>query len=421
MSASEPDETLAASPREKRGLAAKAVHEEQALRARWEATQENLRERFDVPIARATTLTRRTLALFPVRVWRNFLQNQGFLLAAGVSYQTLFAAFAAIYVAFAVIGLWLGNDQDAIDGLIDVINTFIPGLIGENGLASVDAVRQITRDMTGTLSITGFIALGTLLWTAIGAISFARRAVRGVFGIAPDRRNYFLLKSLDLLAALTFGIGLLLGTMLSTIATWALNLVFDLIGISESSSLFNFSVRTITLVVLYGINTALMAALFRFLTGTSLTWRRILPGALLGASATTLLQLGFGLFLSYSPSNPLLVTFTVFIVMLLWFRLIGIVLLVSASWIAVAASDDHIALIPQTEAERLAAEHKALLLAAQVRLRTAIDERESAPWYRRWAADRALRAAQEELEQVEDATPPPPTTRRRAKGVGGDR
>ena len=78
--------------------------------------QASLRERFDAPISKATALTQRTLAWFPVRVWRHFLQHNGFLLAAGVSYQALFAIFAAIYVAFAIAGLWLGGSADAVEG-----------------------------------------------------------------------------------------------------------------------------------------------------------------------------------------------------------------------------------------------------------------------------------------------------------------
>lgn len=66
-----------------------------------------LRERFEEPIARATELTKKTLAWFPVRVWRHFLQHNGFLLAASISYQALFAIFAVIYVAFAAVGVWL--------------------------------------------------------------------------------------------------------------------------------------------------------------------------------------------------------------------------------------------------------------------------------------------------------------------------
>ena len=52
-------------------------------------------------------LTHKTMALFPVRVWRHFLARNGFLLSSGMSYQALFAVFAAIYVVFAVAGIWL--------------------------------------------------------------------------------------------------------------------------------------------------------------------------------------------------------------------------------------------------------------------------------------------------------------------------
>ncbi|MFM9776348.1 hypothetical protein ACKI1Z_42485, partial [Streptomyces galilaeus] len=85
-----------------------------------------LRERLDAPLSAATEITRKTLALFPVRVWRHFLQHNGFLLAAGVSYQALFAFFAVIYVAFATVGVWLGGSPGAVHALIDVINGYIP-------------------------------------------------------------------------------------------------------------------------------------------------------------------------------------------------------------------------------------------------------------------------------------------------------
>ncbi|MBN9181328.1 MAG: YihY/virulence factor BrkB family protein, partial [Microbacterium sp.] len=69
--------------------------------------------------------------------------------------------------------------------------------------------------------------------------------------------------------------------------------------------------------------------------------------------------------------------------------------------------DRRIPLQTLSEAERVAAEHQALLTAAQVRLRTARAARESARWHQVWAADRAVRAAQEELAQVEASAPPP--------------
>ena len=386
-----------------------AEREEESLRARWEATQEDLRERFDQPISKASALTQRTLAWFPVRVWRHFLQHNGFLLAAGVSYQALFATFAGIYVAFAIVGLWLGASQDAIDALIELLNSYIPGLIAPSGgVFTNDEVAAIATSSATTLGITGAIALGTLLWTAIGFITFARRAVRDIFGLPPDLRSYFLLKARDFLGAFLFALALLLGFAATTLGTWALKAVFGWLGWSDVSEWYQYAARIGSVVISFAIFSGALAALIRFLTGTKLKWRRIWPGALLGGGAITVLQLFTGWLLVYTPTNALLATFAIFIALLLWFRIIGIIMLVAASWVAVAAKDADVPLIPQSEAERLAAEHQALLVAARVRLRTAQDARDSATWFRAWAADRAVRAAEQELAQVEASAPPPP-------------
>ncbi|WP_439591841.1 YihY/virulence factor BrkB family protein [Microbacterium sp.] len=380
------------------------------MRERWEATQENLRERFDEPINRATLLTQRTLAWFPVRVWRHFLQHNGFLLAAGVSYQALFAIFATIYVAFTVTGLWLGGSAEAVDGLIEVINSYIPGLISDDGsgLFTTEQVTAIATGSTSALVITGAIALITAMWTAIGFVTFARRAVRDIFGIAPDRRSYLLLKARDLLAAVIFGISLVAGFALSSIGTWALNLIFSLFGWNTATGWYEVGVRVSAVVVSLALYTAALAALVKFLTGLTLHWRQIWPGAALGGAAVTVLQVGAGFLLVYTPSNPLLATFAIFIGLLLWFRIIGVIILVASAWIAVAAADRNMPLVTKSEADRLREEHAALVLAAHVRLRTAKDERASAPWFRIPFADRAVARAQSELAQVEASAPPPP-------------
>lgn len=386
-----------------------AAQREETLRQRWDDTQNSLRMRFDQPISRATRITQATMAWFPVRVWRHFLIHNGFLLAAGVSYQALFASFAAIYVAFAIAGVWLGGSEEAVEWLIHLINNYIPGLISDSGgIVTPEQVQTIASQNSGVLGWTGVIALGTLIWTAIGFVTYARRAVRDIFGMPPDRRSYFLLKARDLLAAAIFGLALVVGAALGSIGTWALSAIVSLLGLNFGGGWMNAGVRTGSIVVGFAITAAALAALFRFLSGAQLAWRRIWPGAMIGGIGISILQLGAGLLLSYTPSNPLLATFAIFIGLLLWFRLIGIVMLVGAAWIAVAANDRNVALLPETEAERVAAEHAALLLAAQVRLRTAEDAKVHAPWFRAWLADRAVREAEEELRQVEASAPPIP-------------
>lgn len=395
-----------------------AAREEESLRQRWELTQESLRQRFDEPIQAATKLTEATLAWFPVRVWRHFLINNGFLLGAGISYQALFAIFAVVYVAFAITGLWLGGNTDAVDGMISLINGYVPGLIGDDGIVTTDEVRQIAASTSGVLSVTGLIALVAVIWTAIGWVTYSRRGVRDIFGLPPDRRSYLKLKARDLLAALLFGAALIVGAGLTFIASWALTWMLSLFGVDAGEGLLNSGIRIGSVIVSFAINATAVASLVRFLTGTSLRWHAIWPGALMGGGALTVLQFGAGLLLSYTPSNPLLATFAIFVGLLLWFKISGIILLVAAAWIAVASRDKGIPILLPTEAEQIAAEHQALLLAANVRLRTARQARSSTPWYRVWRADRAVREAEEELRQVEAATPQLPQLSKRHVGSG---
>ena len=367
-------------------------------RARWDDSV--LRERLDEPIERATALRRRTLAAFPVRVWRHFLRHNGFLLAASISYQSLFAMFAVLYSAFAIIGIWLGGSKRAIDALIAVVNSYIPDLISAEGLVTPEEVTDVARSSASALAVTGSVALLVAIWTAIGFVTYTRRAVRDIFGLPFDSRSYLLLKARDFLAAAGFGISLVLGAGLGALASGAVNLLFEVFG-WDTSTWVSVASRVGSILVAFVINSTALALLFRFLAGASVPWRTIWPGALLGGAAIGVLQLGAGLLLVYTPSNPLLATFSAFIAFLVWFRMIAIVILVAASWIAVVAADQDIPLTHTTEEQRRAAEARALVVAAEVRLREAVAAREKAPWWQVWRADRNVRAAEDDLARAQ--------------------
>ncbi|MDR6167198.1 membrane protein [Microbacterium paludicola] len=370
-----------------------------ALRERWDSSR--LRERLDQPIERATTITRRTLGWFPIRVWRHFLRHNGFLLAASISYQSLFALFATIYTAFAVVGLWLGGSSMAIDALIDVVNSYIPGLISGSGPVSPGDVADIARNSGSVLAVTGAVALAVAIWTAIGFVTFTRRAVRDIFGLPFDTRNYVLLKLRDFGAALLFGLVLVLGAALGLVAGGIVRQLFDLFEIPYESTTIDVLSRLASVLVAIVINAAALTALIRFLTGTALPWRKIIPGSIFGGTALSVLQLGAGFLAVYSPTNPLLATFSVLIGFLLWLRLAGIVILVAASWVAVSAADDDIPLEVKTEEERRADERRALRVVAEAQLRDAEHALAEAGWWKRVPARRDVNRARELLRRLD--------------------
>ncbi|MFJ4037606.1 YihY/virulence factor BrkB family protein [Microbacterium sp. NPDC090007] len=372
-----------------------------SLRDRLSEAQSAVRERLDQPIARAARIAQ----WFPIRVWRHFLRHNGFLLAAGMSYQGLFAVFSALYLAFAGVGIWLGGSSAAITGLIRIVNSYIPGLISDNGLVDREQVEAVAQESGRLLTVTGIVAFVVVVWTAIGFVTFTRRAVRDTFGLPFDLRNYVMLKARDFLASVLFGVSLLVGALLGSITTGAVDLVFGLIGWDRETLGWSIGARSVSLVVAFAINTVALASLFRFLTGTTLSWRRAWPGALVGATGMVVLQVAAGFLFVYTPSNPLLATFTVLIGFLLWFRFIGIVILVAAAWIAVAAGDRDVPL--RSPEDRRAMEQAALVIAAQVGLREAEKALALSRWPLRWRARRRVVAAEKTLARAEADVPAP--------------
>lgn len=342
-------------------------------------------------VEKATETAQKVMGSFPVRVFQRFSLRNGFILASGASFQAFFAIAAAIYVALVILGFWLGASTTAVNGLIDVINGYLPGIIAESGgLFTPDQVRDVVVSSTGALSITGIAALLAVIWTAIGWMGYVRKAVRDIFGLPPETGAFVILKVRDLLASIGFAILLLIGAVLSTVGSSTLNFLLELIGLSNNEWLLRTSTQILAVVIACAINVFTLIVLFRFLVGTDLKTKQILPGALLGGVSLAVLQLGAGFLLGKTPSNPLLASFVVIIGLLLWFRLIMTVILLAAAWVAVSAEDRHIAIVLPTQQERALLEARTLHEAALVRYREARIERAGARWYARPAATREV-------------------------------
>lgn len=350
---------------------------------------------------RAKDTADKVMTLFPVRVWQRFGDRNGQILAAGASYQALFAIFAAVYVAFAIVGVWLGGNSDAVDTLIRVLNSYLPGFIstadGEQGIVTAEQVAEIAQASGATLSVTGLVAFGVLLWTAISWIGSLRTTVRGIFGLPMQRGNAALLIVRDLLAAAFFAVLLLIGAGLGLFSTGAISWLFELLGWGTSSPWFGIVAQLVAISVMFIVDTVLLIALFRFLSGTTLRARNVLPGSLLGAAAMTVLQLAFGLLIGKAPNNPLLTTFAVLIGMLLWIRLVMMAILLAAAWVAESAAENDIVLDERDEHERAFRRAVMLERAAVVEVDEAEAAVADAGWLQKFGAHRRLRYARSEL------------------------
>jgi membrane protein len=268
------------------------------------------------------------LSTKPARAFLLYQERHGAMLADSVTYRTLFSVFAGVFLGFAVAGLWLAGNREAMDALVQTVDTAIPGLIGEDALIDPDDLVQPL-----TFSIAGIIAIVGLVGAAIGAVASLSTAYRELAGL-PNPTTFFLWVLLRNLA-IAIGFGLLLGAAAAVTfaGTSALGAVFDWAGIGERSPLADIGTRTVTILVTLVIDTVAVAGLFRLLSGLKPSARTLWVGAVLGGVGLTVLQVLSGLFIGGASSNPLLASVGSIVALLIWFNFSAQVILLAGAYI----------------------------------------------------------------------------------------
>ncbi|MGN6126721.1 MAG: YihY/virulence factor BrkB family protein [Humibacter sp.] len=387
-----------------------AVRERQQLAERFEDIADPLRDRLRGPVRQVSRWWQWVTRLKPYRVWIQFSYNDGNLRTAGMSYQSLFAIFAALWVGFSVAGVWLTTNSSVMNQLVRIINDAIPGLIatddGQPGVVSEDALRSLST----TFGWTSIIAVVGLLWTAIAWLYYTRQAVRAMFDLERDDRNYALQKVTDLGLSILFGVLLVASAVVTVVTTEALTSFLDFIGVKSDAFGTNLSGYVIGFAVSIALNFITLAAMYRVLSRVVIPWRSLVVGSLIGAVALSALSAVSGLIIGGASKNPLLATFAVFVGLLLWFNFICRIILLAAAWIAVGMFDRGLEprkLSPEQVAyERAVAQREARLLIARTHLQEERAHAASARWLAKWFANRRVRDAADELRRIE-AEPPP--------------
>jgi len=391
-------------PTESEALLRTAIDEadelRQSLGERWEAVAEPIRGRLEKPVARVTRWALWVQGLRPYRVYRQYAYADGNLRAAGMSFQALFALFAAIWLGFSVIGVWAGGDMRFITELARFIDTVVPGLIGQDGVISETTLAQL-----GGFGWTGLIAAIGLLWTAIAWLYYTRQAVRAMFGLGRDPRNYVLQKITDLGLAGAFGVVLFASALISIASTEALTFIFGLIGVPDDSFWFTTAARAAGLVIVVALNMLTLGSMYRVLSRVAIPWRRLLAGTFLGGVALGGLAALSGAIFTGASRNPLFASITVIIGLLLYLNIVSRVMLLGASWIAIGMKDNGISprrlTREQLARERAAEELHARIVVARSDAEHAQAALARAGWFGRLTARRTLTNAERRLAELE--------------------
>jgi membrane protein len=295
------------------------------------------------------------MSLKPVRVFTHYSQLRGPILASGLAFQGLFAVFAGLWVAFSIAGLVISGNEIAQNAIVTALNNAIPGLIDTDGSGPESgAIDARTLLSAGVFGWTGAIALVGLLITALGWLGSARDAVRTLFELPSPAANFALLKARDVVLGIGLGVVLIVSAVLSVAGTSATSFLLGLVGMHSNTALATILSRFVTLAVMFLLEAAVLAALYRLLAAIRIPRRRLWAGALLGAVGLGALKVAGSALLGGATKNPLIASFAVLAGLLIFFNFACQVILIAASWIATGLEDAGIVVDPRVAAQRLA-------------------------------------------------------------------
>lgn len=255
---------------------------------------------------------------------------------------TNMAAMVAFWAFFSVFPLFLV--------LITVLSWVLPASDKNAVLGHVASMFPLLdpRTISGLSGSWWPLALGlvTSLWSGIGAVRSAQTAFSSVWEIPLHERPGIVKqvrRSVQVLA--TIGVGLVLTTLISGF-------------VMSSSSGVNLGIagRIAGYVISAALDVGLFVAAFRMLTERDVTFRDVLPGALLSGLAFFVLQEASAFIISrhLKSAQSTYGHFATVITILWWFYLQGIVTLLGAQLNAVLKDRLHprsLVDAPQTEAD----------------------------------------------------------------------
>ena len=355
---------------------------------------------------RTKAIIARVMRSRPVRVFTRFGDSGGGILAGGMSYQAIFATFAALWLTFSIAGLWITSNPDLELTLYSFINQSVPGLIGADGVINPSDLANAQ-----VFGWSGVVALIGLLATVLGWLSTTAQAVRTIFRMPPDRTFILLVKLRELGLGVLFAVVLVVSALISIASTEALGALFGVFGVSRDSFWFNAAARSVGLLLVLLIDTITLAALFRVLSRVRIPFRQLITGSVLGAAGLGVLKILGSTLLAGAGRNPLLAAFAVIIGLLIWFNLTSTLTLLAASWIAVGMDDA--GLSPRrVSADDVARderrqEEEAFRVVVLAELRDARLAHDSAHWPGRLLAARRLRSAEKRAAELPADGPAP--------------
>jgi YihY family inner membrane protein len=275
---------------------------------------------------------------FAVAVVRKFADDRASNLAALIAYYAFFSLFPLLLVLVSALGFVLEGDPEAQADVLDTALARIPVI----GAQLEDDVQSLTGS-----GVALAVGLAGALWAGLGVTLALGRAFDDIWDVPRvDQPGAVAARARGMAALAVLGVALVAATAVSGLAVGGLGLGAG------------------TVLITFAVNVGVYLATFRFLTSGPRGVRELLPGVLVAAAGSLVLQALGGWYVDRAilGASDTYGTFALVIGLLSWFWLLGHLVLAAAEVNVVA----HLRLWPRSltgpllPADRLALERAAL-------------------------------------------------------------
>ena len=237
--------------------------------------------------------------------------------------------FAALTIGYTVFMAVLGRDAELRQRVLTTISEQLPGLVDTgDGTGLLDPDDLV---LTTGLSLAGVVAVVVLLISALSAVSALRTSVRRMFD-AHDPDNAVLAKVRELGGFVLIALAVLVTSVLGLAVTSVARSVLRALGWSGASSVV---VQVLGVLVVALVDAAVFVMIVRLLADQHPPRRDLFSGAAIAAVGMGAVRvLGTSVVAGSVERNPLLASFAVVVVLLLWINLIARIVLLAAAWTA---------------------------------------------------------------------------------------
>ncbi len=260
------------------------------------------------------------------RANQRYNEVRGNLLSAGIAYYAFFSVFPAVAIAAVVFGFVLRDNPSLLASVGDAIDGALPNLVATS--ANPDGLITLSAPSVSVLTISGAIALVSLVLSAAGWIGSFRDGIRASLGAQGSPGNFLTDKLRDLGVFALLGAAFLLSAVLTTALGAASGWLAEKVGLSDEA----FVVTAVGLVVGYVVDVAVLVLMLRVLSGLALPWHVVRQAALVGGLGLGIVRFFGTQLIASATRSPLLASVALIIGLLFWLNLIARLVLLSACW-----------------------------------------------------------------------------------------